>query len=81
MSTAVETIKLTDAELKEIFRKISSKERAHGGFLTCFAVALTSADEDNFRILIAAALAFVGKYNLWDYRFEADAIHEFPPPR
>lgn len=68
--------KLTEAELKEIYRKIASKERPHGGFLTCFAIAVESADADNFQILIPAALAFVGKYKLWDYRHDADAIKE-----
>ena len=74
------SIKLTDAELKEIYRKIASKEREHGGFLTCFAITFDAADADNFRLLIAPALAFVAKYNLWDYRFDRDAIKEFPPP-
>jgi hypothetical protein len=72
-------VKLTDAELKEIFRKIASKERAHGGFLTCFAIAFESADADNFGLLTPAALALVAKYKLWDYRFDAEAIKEFPP--
>jgi hypothetical protein len=68
MSAHAPEPKLTDEELKEIFRKIAMKEREHGGFLTCFAVAMTSAGEDDFRLLIPAALALVAKHKLWDYR-------------
>jgi hypothetical protein len=71
----------TDAEVKEIFRKIAAGEREHGGFLTDFANAMTRADEDNFKLLLGAALALVAKYDLWEYRHAEDAIKEFPPPR
>jgi rubrerythrin len=70
---------ITDAELREIFRKIAANERPHGGFLREFATALQKADDDNFLLLKPSALAFAIKYNLWDYRFDADAIKEFPP--
>jgi hypothetical protein len=74
-------VHLTDAELKEIFRKIAAGERRHGGFLTDFATAFDRADDDNFKLLFGAALALVGKYDLWEYRHDEDAITEFPPSR
>jgi hypothetical protein len=61
--------KLTARELIAIFPALVSRERPRRGFFRKCADALVRADEDNFLLLLSAALVI------------ADASKEFPQER
>ncbi|MGB9181115.1 MAG: hypothetical protein WCB68_17920, partial [Pyrinomonadaceae bacterium] len=69
---------LTDDHLREIYRKIAANERPHGGLLRRFSDAVVTADPENFALLRHSMIALAEKYQLWEYRHEADAIKEIP---
>lgn len=77
--TGAELKAITDDELREIYRKIASNERPRGSFLTAFAQAVVRADHENIIFLKPSMIALATKYDLWDYRFDEDAIKKFPP--
>lgn len=59
---AVQT--MTAEDVRELFRRISTKEEPHGEFMTAFAWAILRADDENFAILLPAALRLICKYRL-----------------
>jgi hypothetical protein len=63
-------VDITREELKEIFRKIHTKQEEHGDFLTGFAKAIMYADHENIRLIETVGLMLCAKYDLWHLRHE-----------
>lgn len=56
--------RLSEEDIRSIFRPIATGEDAHGDFLTHFAKALAYADPANFGLLRTIAVALIVKYRL-----------------
>jgi hypothetical protein len=58
---------LTVSQVREVWRKIATKERKHGHFLTAFGNALIHADDENELLMQPVARELIRKYGLEKY--------------
>ena len=55
---------VSDERLKEIWRRVATREMMHGDFLTSFGQTVVRADSESFGALRDIALALCAKYKL-----------------